>query len=280
MRISFFILLILLCCPLYGQGKTYYHDVPVKDIRRQHQIDMKETKDVVPDSNSKEKELVDETWNSPYVNPYKETSDISKVLEFEEYCFPLDHLRKSSSFGMRALFQRMHKGIDFAIPLGTPVYVSSNGKVRITGYEKSGYGKYIVVRHPNGIETVYAHLSKIIVSRNENVRVGQVIAFSGNTGRSTGPHLHYEMRYRGIAFDPENMISISKREITSFLFTSAVSKRRVQKVHYKIVRAHVEGNCKQVADNLDVPVEFFCEINGFDTDARIKKGQLVRIPNR
>ena len=118
---------------------------------------------------------------------------------------PLEHARVSSSYGMRdhpVLRKRArHNGIDLAAPTGTPIYATADGLVERANWFSS-YGNYIQIGHGNAIETRYAHLSKIIVADGQQVRKGDLIGYVGSTGRSTGPHLHYEVRIAGEAVDP------------------------------------------------------------------------------
>lgn len=117
--------------------------------------------------------------------------------------------RISSSFGMRSSpFQRgvnFHRGLDIAAPLGTPVYAPAKGVVAFAGIQ-SGYGNVIFVKHRAGISTRYGHLSKILVKEGQKVERGDVIGLVGNTGRSTGPHLHYEVRVGGVSVNPMKYI--------------------------------------------------------------------------
>jgi len=120
---------------------------------------------------------------------------------------PLDGARLSSSFGMRkhpiSGFNKMHKGIDFAAPKGTPVYAGGNGVIEKAGVN-GGYGKYIRIRHNNEYKTAYAHLSDFKKGINKGVRVnqGEIIGYVGSTGKSTGPHLHYEIIYQNKQINP------------------------------------------------------------------------------
>ena len=121
----------------------------------------------------------------------------------------------SSRFGYR--HRRRHQGVDIPLQTGTPVYAAFDGKVRVSKYHK-GYGNLVVVRHDNGLETFYAHLSKIYVEDNEWVNAGSIIGLGGSTGRSTGPHLHFETRYKGYAFDPEWLIDFPSGTLRHRLF--------------------------------------------------------------
>jgi murein DD-endopeptidase MepM/ murein hydrolase activator NlpD len=103
-------------------------------------------------------------------------------------------------------FGKSHKGLDVALRLGDSIRVSWSGVVRYAGYDNGGYGKLIVVRHCNGLETWYAHLAAILVQPNQPVEKGTVIGLGGSTGRSTGPHLHFETRYMGRPMDPLRVI--------------------------------------------------------------------------
>ena len=120
---------------------------------------------------------------------------------------PLDGARISSNFGMRkhpiSGFNKMHKGVDFAAPTGTPIYAGGNGIVEYVG-RNGGYGKYIRIRHNNGYKTAYAHLSnyKKGISKGVRVNQGEVIGYVGSTGNSTGPHLHYEIIYQNKHINP------------------------------------------------------------------------------
>lgn len=118
---------------------------------------------------------------------------------------PVDDVRLTSSFGTRSdPFNgraRMHQGIDIPGPIGTPIYATADGIVRRAGWA-NGYGNLVEINHGNGLETRYAHLSKLVAQPNERVRRGQLIGLMGSTGRSTGSHLHYEVRIAGSAVNP------------------------------------------------------------------------------
>jgi murein DD-endopeptidase MepM/ murein hydrolase activator NlpD len=112
--------------------------------------------------------------------------------------------KRTSSFGMRG--GHMHEGIDFGIAVGTPIYASASGVVSARAGYNGGYGNLIVIKHGQSIETRYAHLSSIVVATGTSVNQGDLIGYSGNTGRSTGPHLHFEIRQNGRALNPANYL--------------------------------------------------------------------------
>ncbi|MGK2912377.1 MAG: M23 family metallopeptidase [Sphingobium sp.] len=118
---------------------------------------------------------------------------------------PVEKLSLTSNYGVRSDpfngSARMHKGIDIPGPIGTPVYATADGVVSRAGWA-SGYGNLVEISHGNGMETRYGHMSKLIVAPNTHVRRGQLIGLMGSTGRSTGSHLHYEVRVAGNAINP------------------------------------------------------------------------------
>ena len=150
-----------------------------------------------------------ECWDTRSVNPYRQSPDalpdqfsIWIVDSLDSYCCPYKTTPRSL-FGYR--HGRRHQGIDLPLSTGTPIAAAFDGKVRISDYV-SGYGNLVVLRHANGLETFYAHLSEAKVRSGDWVSAGDIIGLGGSTGRSTGPHLHFETRYRGAAFDPSWLI--------------------------------------------------------------------------
>jgi murein DD-endopeptidase MepM/ murein hydrolase activator NlpD len=101
--------------------------------------------------------------------------------------------------------EELHPGVDLAVPEGSDVRAAGGGTVEAAGNDSS-YGLFVLIRHPAGYETMYGHLSRVLVSRGDDVKAGQVIALSGNTGRSTAPHLHFEIRHNGRSIDPMTMV--------------------------------------------------------------------------
>lgn len=151
-------------------------------------------------------------WESQSVNPYVgATIPATAKIDVSGYVHPVPGA-VTSNFGYRPRFGRVHKGIDMRLKVGDTVKVAFDGVVRLTRYEARGYGYYVVVRHDNGMETVYGHLSRYLVKPNQRVRAGEAIALGGNTGRSTGPHLHFETRFMGLTINPTEIIDFEKGE--------------------------------------------------------------------
>jgi murein DD-endopeptidase MepM/ murein hydrolase activator NlpD len=103
--------------------------------------------------------------------------------------------------------------LDIKVYIGDTIYAAFSGKVRIVRYEANGYGNYVVIRHNNGLETIYGHMSKQLVRENQTVRAGQPIGLGGNTGRSTGSHLHFETRLCGVALNPALMFDFKNQDV-------------------------------------------------------------------
>lgn len=150
-----------------------------------------------------EGDIYDLGWNSNMVNCYGNAVVPQTVLiqGLDKFSMPCPGY-VTSPYGYRKRFRRQHKGVDLKVNIGDTIRAAFEGRVRLTKYEAKGYGKYVVIRHTNDLETVYGHLSKFLVEPDQYVKVGDPIALGGNTGRSTGPHLHFETRYMGYAINP------------------------------------------------------------------------------
>jgi murein DD-endopeptidase MepM/ murein hydrolase activator NlpD len=152
-------------------------------------------------------ELYEGEWNNEFVKAYSDAfvPDTFRI-DVSSFIMPITG-KVTSPYGPRR--RRFHYGIDLKLQTGDTVYAAFDGKVRVCNYERRGYGNYVVIRHSNGFETVYGHLSKTLVSIDENILAGQPIALGGNTGRSTGSHLHFEFRFLGQSVDPSEIIDFT-----------------------------------------------------------------------
>lgn len=164
-------------------------------------------------------------WNNVYTTHYGVAMPKEYKIDLREFCMPVDSRLVTSHYGYRRRFRRMHYGTDIKLFVGDTVRAAFSGKVRIVANQgaRKGYGKYVVIRHANGLETVYGHLSKQLVKEDDTVKAGDPIALGGNTGRSTGPHLHFEARLLGQFIDPEKMFCFEKQDILAdyYLFRSS-----------------------------------------------------------
>lgn len=256
--------------------------LPTKDTTTVYQeflID--ETDDLM--ENHPAGDIYNNIWTSTKLNPYKMPIDSlpdSVRIDLSQFVVPVTgHI--TSKFGPRRY--RYHYGTDIKLLTGDSVRSSFAGKVRITDYDRRGYGHYVVVRHDNGLETVYAHLSKVLVELDQLVTAGEAIGLGGNTGRSTGSHLHYEIRFLGNAMNPEKIIDfengapfmheylITKNE--SFYYQKEVKAMAAVK-YYKIRSG---DNLSRIAARNGTSVRTLCRLNGISPNKVLRIGQRIRI---
>lgn len=239
-----------------------------------------------------------------YVNPFAGGATAAEIpatyeIDCSGFIMPLDGaIRITSNYGYRKRFGRMHRGMDIGLHTGDTVRSAFDGKVRIVDYEGGGYGKYVVIRHPNGLETVYGHMSRHLVRENEVVRAGEAIGLGGSTGRSTGPHLHFECRFMGIDINPTQIIDFANgsplRDIYTFRrgattraassYASAGSakngykKSNAQKSHKpQVYRIRKGDTLSGISKKTGVPVKKLCQINKISTKTTIREGKTLRI---
>ncbi len=228
-------------------------------------------------------DIYNNMWSSDHVNPYKIPIDSmpdSIRIDCSHFTVPVPGA-VTSEFGPRRY--RFHYGIDLRLTVGDTVRAAFSGRVRIIDYEARGYGHYIVIRHDNGLETVYAHLSQVLVTLNQTLKSGELIAYGGNTGHSTGPHLHFEARYVGNAINPANMIDFEKGRVISstYLLTKKGSfyyQREVKVLHaakyYKVRKGDVLG---RIAVRNGTSVKALCRMNGIKQKTKLKPGMRLRV---
>jgi murein DD-endopeptidase MepM/ murein hydrolase activator NlpD len=187
---------------LYADGIKIKRDLSlIKEAQEERILDS----DEIPSD-----DLYGGVWNNKYVNAYGSVDDKPQTFNVDLSNFSMPSMGYvTSNYGPR--WRRLHHGIDLKVQVGDTIYAAFDGKVRITEYERRGYGYYVVIRHTNGLETVYGHLSGFLVSDNEVVKSGQPIALGGNTGRSTGAHLHFELRFLGRSIDPIDVIDFNNK---------------------------------------------------------------------
>ena len=157
-------------------------------------------------------------WDTENISAYRTVSidsipkavAINLVDSLKHYRYPYVG-RITSRYGMR--HRRPHNGIDVALKVGDTICSAFDGRVRFSKATNTGYGTLIIIRHDNGLETYHGHLSARLVEENDRVVAGQPIGLGGNSGRSTGPHIHFETRYYGQSFDPERIINFRTGEL-------------------------------------------------------------------
>lgn len=224
-------------------------------------------------------------WNNQYVHAYGKDAIIpdSYTIDLTGFHMPTPSTRITSPFGPR--WRRMHNGLDLKVNIGDTIVAAFDGKVRIVKYERRGYGKYVVIRHDNGLETVYGHLSKQLVEENQLVKAGEVIGLGGNTGRSTGSHLHFETRFLGIAINPVYMFDFPKQDIVAdtYTFRKTKSVKRAGSHDTQVADGTIRYHKVKSGDTLSriaklrgVSVSTLCKLNRIKPTTTLRIGQVLR----
>jgi hypothetical protein len=176
-------------------------------------------------------------------------------------------------------FMYTHKGLDIKLNKGDTVRAAFDGVVRYTKYNRGGFGNLVIIRHYNGLETYYAHLSKSLVKVNQMVRSGEPIALGGSTGRSRGPHLHFEVRYKDIPMDPMRLIDIDNQKLicSTFPITKRVfypNDYNVNAVYHKVKSGDTLG---KLAKKYHTSVKEICAMNKIKTTTTLRLGRTIRV---
>lgn len=221
-------------------------------------------------------------WDTLDIHPYQskmnkftETRVLSLLDSNSVFAMPMKQKPINSNFGWRKW--KYHYGIDLGLNVGDSIVSSFDGMVRVVRKSKS-YGNVVVVRHNNGLETLYAHLSKALVKPNQEVKAGELIALGGNTGHSTGPHLHFEIRYLGGPINPSDIIDFKNFTLISdtlvvdrccFEYLDDVQKAR----YYTIRKGDTLG---KIAKRNGVSISRLCKLNGITRKTTLRIGRRLR----
>ena len=211
-------------------------------------------------------------WSNEYVHKFDsfELPD-TVIISMKGYVMPTDSTRITDKYGYRPRRGRAHLGLDVKVRTGDTIRAAFDGKVRISRYERRGYGHYLVIRHPNGLETVYGHLSRKLVNENDIVHAGDPIGLGGNTGRSTGSHLHFETRILGNAVNPAYMFDFPNQKAVTDYY---VYTKNTREVYYKVRSGDTLSG---IAIKNETSVANICKLNGISRNAVIKVGQTLRV---
>ena len=223
-------------------------------------------------------------WNNQYVHAYGNAIiPETYTIDLTGFHMPTPSTKITSPFGPR--WRRMHNGLDLKVNIGDTIVAAFDGKVRVVKYERRGYGKYVVIRHDNGLETVYGHLSKQLVEDNQLVKAGEPIGLGGNTGRSTGSHLHFETRFLGIAINPIYMFDFPKQDIVADTYTFRKAKgvnhagSHDTQVADGAIRYHKVKSgdtLSRIAKLRGVSVSTLCKLNRIKLTTTLRIGQVLR----
>ena len=212
----------------------------------------------------------------------EEAARMVDVFDFSTILPPITHEALiGSPYGIRS--HRLHRGVDVNVIKDEPVVAAYPGEVTMSRYNKGGYGHYVLIKHPNGIETLYAHLSKRLLSVGDKVFPGDIVGLAGNSGRSSAAHLHFEIRFGEVNIDPTTVIDFPhwslKPGVNNFSMKKARNEHRkiqaqLRDNNYYIVQA---GDSQgDVANWFNISIESLCRINDLKPGAPLKAGQKLR----
>lgn len=254
-------------------------------------------------------ELYSSIWNNRYVNAYRSIEEIPDTFRVNLDNFTMPSMGYvTSNYGMRGRgrHKRMHYGIDLKVQTGDTIYAAFDGKVRVKQYERRGYGYYLVLRHPNGLETVYGHLSRFLVEENDVVKSGDPIGLGGNTGRSTGSHLHLEFRFLGNPINPTFIVDFDNKVChkDNYLVTSSSYDRSKKGVNVNLLASSSSSSATRssatvknkyasgdvsyhriksgdtlgaIAKRYGTTVRKLCSLNGITAKTTLKIGRSLRV---
>ena len=246
-----------------------------------------------------------EDWNNVYAHRETVLPDSFRI-DLRGFHMPTDSRVLTSNFGAR--WGRQHKGLDIKVYIGDTIRAAFSGKIRIVKYEPKGYGKYVVIRHHNGLETIYGHMSKHLLVENQEVMAGDPIGLGGNTGRSTGSHLHFETRLCGVALNPALLFDFRNQDVVGdfYMFRRkkyaaesamatrlrgvggvtagdndqddeleiATAPRTSSNVHFHKVK---KGDTLQaIARKHHTTIAKLCELNHIGKNIRLRPGQILK----
>lgn len=256
---------------------------------------------------AKDSTIFEKYWDTTTLFPYKD-ADMSAmprsvVIDLVDsvtsyHCPHQGSVHPRGKYGPRR--RRQHQGVDLPLKIGDPIYATFCGRVRISQYNKGGYGNLVIIRHDNGLETYYGHLSERMVEPGQWVEAGQIIGLGGSTGRSTGPHLHFETRYYGQSFDPERLIDFKNGTLSRETFLLKKSffsihsnagqdfedeianeeqdkKEAAEKAAMQYYRIRSGDTLGGIARRYGTTVTNICRLNGIKSTTVLRIGRSLRV---
>ena len=226
-------------------------------------------------------------WDNQRVHAFGNTVVIPDTfrIDMTDFVMPTTNTKITSKFGPRR--RRMHNGIDVKVYIGDTIRAAFSGKVRMVKYERRGYGKYVVIRHENGLETIYGHVSKQLVNEDQYVEAGEVIGLGGNTGRSTGSHLHFETRFLGQAINPALLFDFEKQDIVTdtYLFKKGNNRYRRNNTKSGVVatsgdvqyyKVRKGDSLSRISQKTGVSIDRLCKLNGITRRTTLRINQVLK----
>lgn len=299
------VVLILLSVPVCAQD-LLARQAPVD--RRMRTVDTLSIQSIIERemTENPSAQLYDD-WNNVYAHRATELPDSFRI-NLRNFCMPTTNRVITSKMGPR--WGRMHKGLDIKVYIGDTIRAAFSGKVRIKKYERAGYGKYLVIRHNNGLETIYGHMSDWLVEENQVVKAGQPIGLGGNTGRSTGSHLHFETRLCGVALNPALFFDFVNQDVTAdyYMFRKETFEHESVAINKNLVleggrsnelaretankngrnrnvrefsetkyhKVSVGETLTSIAKRRGTTVAQLCKLNHLTRDVKVRPGQILR----
>lgn len=263
---------------LFDNGSWLYYDIPKPDL---------------PDFISNDHWMTDQVhaYYDVNVKDLPEELTLSLCDSVHKWHIP-GYGRMVSTYKVRR--GHKHQGVDLGIPYGEPIYAAFDGIVRVALPTKytGGYGNVVVLRHANGLETYYGHMSQYLVETDDIVQAGEVIGYCGSTGRSTGPHLHFETRYMGQSFDPERIFDFENGTLRDTVFTlkkhyfsiyshEGQSDKESEVAATQVPPKHVTHTVKKgetlsgIAKKYKTTVKKICKLNNISEKKTLKIGQKL-----
>ena len=256
---------------------------------------------------AKDPTIFEKYWDTSTLFPYKEVSYsdlpssviIDLVDSMNTFHYPYKgKLHPRGKYGPRR--GRQHQGVDLPLKTGEPIYAAFSGRVRISEYNRGGYGNLVIIRHDNGLETYYGHLSERYVQPDQWVEAGHIIGLGGSTGRSTGPHLHFETRYYGQSFDPERLIDFEQGYLCRDMFLLKKSyfsiyskagqdfedeianeeqdkKEEAERAAMKYHKIRSGDTLGAIARKYGTTVNNICRLNGIKSTTVLRIGRTLRV---
>ena len=221
-------------------------------------------------------------WNTSKINPFPDSiikADTGTILVFSNQLFCMPFAGEiTSPYGYRD--KHFHKGVDIDLNKGNPVKASFDGIVRIA--KKYGaFGNVVVIRHRDGLETVYAHLSKIKVKSGDKISSGALIGLGGSSGRSSGSHLHFEIRYKGIPLNPSQFISFNNYSLRDQEFVLKKTKKGyiAYPLHANFHKVKKGESLTLISKKYGLSVKQLKSLNGIPPKSKsfLVPGQLIRV---
>ena len=253
-------------------------------------------------------------WNNAYTTHYGVQMPDEYKIDLRGFRMPTDSRLVTSHFGYRKTFHRNHYGTDIKCYVGDTIRAAFSGKIRVVAYEGKGYGRYVIIRHENGLETLYGHMSKQLVKEDQTVRAGEPIGLGGNTGRSTGAHLHFETRFLGKFIDPERLFNFEMQDVKADYYVyrsngsgvlmngnSILAASEVEEVEMTVGKEEESKNFQQqkiaaqkakprtsihkvkqgdtlssIARKSKTSVRELCRLNGISKTSTLRVGQILK----